>query len=325
MKRFLLFALFLLPVFANAQAIVPPSSDTMNVKDTLPKPVPKHWSRGGSFGLNFTQATFNNWAAGGENAVSGQALLNLYVSYKKDSTTWDNGGDFAFGLVQQGKGYVRKTDDKIDLTSKYSRYAFDSVWFYSALLGFKTQFIPGYTFEGDTARTLVSDFMAPAYTIFAVGLDYRPNQRFSLFMAPVTGKMTFVLNEQLADSGAFGVAPAEFDGAGNKIKDGQNVRYEFGAYVRAQYKAEIMTNVTLKARLELFTNYLVRPENIDINAEALISMKVNKFISASLNSQVIYDHDVMINVDKNRDGVYDGKGPRLQFRQVLGVGFSVKF
>jgi hypothetical protein len=325
MKRFLLFTAFLFPLFVSAQVISPPSNDTMNVSDTTPKPVPKHWTRGGSFGLNFTQATFNNWAAGGENAVSGQALLNLFVGYKKDSTSWDNSADFAFGLVQQGKGFVRKTDDRIDLTSKYSRYAFDSVWYYSALVGFKTQFIPGYTFEGDTARTLVSDFMAPAYTIFAVGLDYRPNKKFSLFMAPATGRMTFVLNQQLADSGAYGVKPAEFDAAGNKIQDGQFIRYEFGAYLRAQYKADIMTNVSLKARLELFTNYLDRAENIDINAECLISMKVNKFISASLNSQVIYDHDVLINVDKNRDGVYDGRGPRLQFRQVLGVGFSVKF
>ena len=320
MKRILFFIFSLFPLFILAQA--PAITDTLKVKTEAP---PKHWKRGGSFGFNFTQSTYNNWAAGGENSISGQALLNLHANYKKDSTYWDNSADLAFGMLQQGKGYLRKTDDKIDLTSKYSKYAFGGVWYYSALLGFKTQFLQGYTYQDDTARTLISDFMAPGYTIFAIGLDYRPNKHFSLFLAPITGKTTFVLNQSLADQGAFGVEPAEYDTAGNKLKDGQNVRYEFGGYVRAQYEQEILTNVTLKARLELFTNYLDHPENVDVNAETLITMKVNKYITASLNSQVIYDNDIMVNVDNNHDGVYDGKGPRLQFRQILGVGFGVKF
>ncbi|MDQ3112049.1 MAG: DUF3078 domain-containing protein [Bacteroidota bacterium] len=319
MKRFLLFIFSLTSILAYAQ---PAITDTLKVETVT---LPKRWTKGGSFGFNFTQTTYNNWAAGGENSISGQALLGLYVNYKKDSTTWENYADFAFGLVQQGKGYVRKTDDKIDFTSKYSKYAFDKVWYYSALFGFKTQFIPGYTFEGDTARTLISDFMAPGYAILAIGLDYRPNKKFSLFMAPLTGKITFVMNQQLADAGAFGVEAAERDTAGNVLTPGKNIRYEFGGYVRAQYQAEIMTNVTLKARLELFSNYLDRPGNIDINAETLLTMKVNKYISASLASQVIYDNDINISVDKNRDGVYESAGPRLQFRQVLGVGFAVKF
>ncbi len=321
MKRILLFVFILLPFLAFSQA--PAVTDTLKVKT---EPLPPHWKKGGSFGFNFTQTTYNNWAAGGVNSVSGQLLLGLFVNYKKDSTTWENSGDFAFGLVQQGKGFVRKTDDRIDLTSKYSRYAFHQVWYYSALLGFKTQFIEGYNFQGDTARTLVSEFLSPAYTILAIGLDYKPNKRFSLFIAPVTGKVTYVRNQELADQGAYGVKAAEYDAAGERLVPGEHVRYEFGGYVRAQYQAEIMTNVNFKARLELFTNYLDRPENIDINAETLITMKVNKFITASLASQIIYDHDVNIEVDDSpRDGIIDGKGPRLQFRQVLGVGFGIKF
>jgi hypothetical protein len=319
MKRILFFTFFLLPAILFSQA--PAVTDTMKVPL---EPLPKHWKRGGSFGFNFTQSTYNNWAAGGENSISGQALLNLYVNYKKDSTSWENSADFAFGMLQQGKGYLRKTDDKIDLTSKYSRYAFDKVWYYSALFGFKTQFLQGYTYLDDTARTLISDFMSPGYAIFAVGLDYKPNKHFSLFMAPVTGKTTFVLNQALANQGAFGVEPAD-TAADGTITPGQNIRYEFGGYVRAQYQNDIMTNVNLKARVELFSNYLDHPENVDVNAEAILTMKVNKYINASLTSQVIYDDDVMIPVDRNHDGVMDGKGPRLQFRQILGVGFGVKF
>lgn len=315
MKRIFFFVFFLAPLFLFAK------SDSLRVPDSL-----RHWHRGGMVGLNFTQASFTNWASGGENSVSAQALLGLFVNYKKDSTSWDNSVDFAYGILQQGKtGLTKKTDDKIDFTSKYGRYAFKRVWYYSALFGFKTQFTKGYTYFDDTAKTMISDFMSPGYTVLAIGLDYKPNKKFSLFMAPITGKTTYVLNQMLADAGSFGVEKAEYDTAGNRTKAGQRMRNEFGAYVRFQYKAEIMTNVTLKARCELFTNYLHDPQNIDVNAEILLTMKVNKYISASLNLQGIYDNDVMIAVDNDRDGVIDGVGPRFQFRQVLAVGFATKF
>lgn len=315
MKKIFFLSLFLLPFFLFSK------SDSLRLPDSL-----RHWHRGGMLGFNFTQASFTNWASGGENSVSGQALLGLYVNYKKDSTSWDNGIDFAYGLMQQGKGgQTRKTDDKIDFTSKYGHYAFAKVWYYSALVGFKTQFSPGYTYHGDTAKTLISDIMAPAYTILAIGLDYKPNKRFSLFLSPLTGRTTYVFDQTLADAGAFGVAKAEYDASGNRTKEGQNIRNEFGGYVRIQYKAEIMPNVNLKARCELFTNYLKNPQNVDVNADVLVTMKVNKYISANLNIQGIYDHDVNIAYDKNNDGVTDGSGPRFQFRQVLGIGFSTKF
>lgn len=317
MKRFFLFAFLLLPFFAIARR-----DSTNTVPDSL-----RMWHRGGYIGLNFTQSSYTNWASGGENSLSGQALFGAYVNYKKDTTLfWDTNLDLAYGMLQQGKNsIVRKTDDKIDFTSKYGHYAFAKVYYYSALLGFKTQFQPGYNYSGDTSKTLISDFMAPAYLTLAIGLDYKPSKKFSLLVAPLTGRTTFVLNTALADAGAFGVKKAEYDTAGNKTKDGQHVRNEFGGYVRAQFKADIMKNVNMAARCELFSNYLKDPQNIDINAELLLTMKVNKYISASFNIQAIYDNDVNIAVDNNHDGVIDSSGPRLQFRQVLGVGFSTKF
>ncbi|MCX6310190.1 MAG: DUF3078 domain-containing protein [Bacteroidetes bacterium] len=286
----------------------------------------RHWHRGGAVGLNFTQTSFTNWATGGENSVSGQGLLGLFVNYKKDSTSWDNSVDFAYGVLHQGKDkFTKKTDDKIDFTSKYGRYAFKKVWYYTALFSFKTQSSPGYIYSDDTSKTVISDFMAPGYTLLALGLDYKPNKTVSVFFAPFTGKTTYVLNQTLADAGAFGVDKAIFDNAGIKTKDGQNIRNEFGGYVRFQYKAEVMTNITLNARCELFSNYLKDPQNIDVNAEIILNMKVNKYFSANLNIQGVYDNDVLIAVDRNHDGILDGVGPRFQLRQVLGVGFSAKF
>lgn len=312
MKKYLVL-FFLLPLSLAAQK-----------KNSLPDSL-RHWHRGALIGFNFTQSSYTNWAAGGVNSLSGQALANAHINYKKDSTiSWDNNLDLAYGLLQQGKtSSLRKTDDKIDFTSKYGRYAFGRVWYYSALLGFKTQFQPGYDYE-TTPPTLLSDFMAPAYLTLAIGLDYKPNKKTSVLIAPLTGRVTFVRNQALANSGSFGVEKATYDTAGNVITPGKLARYEFGGYIRAQYNSEIMKNVLLTARCELFTNYLKDPQNVDVNAEVLLSLKVNKYISATFNMQAIYDNDISIPIDNNHDGVIDGAGPRLQFRQVLGVGFALK-
>ncbi len=285
-----------------------------------------NWKSGGAVGFNFTQASFTNWAAGGINSISGQFLFNTYANYKKGTTTWDNILDISYGLTKQGTSEsVRKADDKFDVTSKYGQYAFKKVWYYSMLANFKTQFQPGYTYQGDTARTLISDLMAPGYLILAIGLDYKPNDKFSIFTAPATAKYTFCYNQMLADAGAFGVEKAVYDTAGVRLVKGRNVRQEFGGYFKMQYRGDVMKNVNLLAKLELFSNYLNNPQNIDVNAEVVVGMKVNKFISANISMQAIYDHDINVAVDKNNDGVTDGVGPRLQFRQVLGVGLAVKF
>lgn len=312
MKKFLFVSGLLLAMTAAAQ------TDT-TAKDTT-------WKHGGIVALNFTQASFTNWAAGGINSLSGQFLFNAFLNYKKGTTTWDNSLDISYGLVKQGTAAsFRKADDKLDITSKYGQYAFKKVWYYTFLTNFKTQFQPGYTYQGDTAKTLISDFMSPGYLLVAIGLDYKPNDRFSIFTAPLTAKYTFVTNQTLANQGAYGVEPATYDTAGNVLMEGKNVRQEFGGYFRAQYRGDVMKNVNLLARLELFSNYIDRPQNIDVNAEVLVTMKVNRFISASLNMQAIYDHDVNVAVDNNDDGVIDGQGPRLQFRQVIGVGLAYKF
>jgi len=316
MKK-LLTAFIFLPSFLFSQ------QDSSAVK---PDTVIHHWHAGGTAGLNFAQASFTNWAGGGVNSLSGQALFSGCVSYKKDSTSWTNSLDLAYGILQQGfNGSVRKTDDKIDFTSLYGRYAFKKVWYYSALLGFKTQFSPGFNYYGDTAKTLISDVMSPAYTLLAIGLDYKPSDKFSLFMSPVTGRITFVESPTLADQGAFGVKKAETDSAGHITRHGEHVRYEFGGYVRIQYKAEVVKNVTVTGRCEFFSNYLKDPQDVDVNMQMLIGMKVNKHITVSLSMQAIYDNDITISVDKNHDGIVDDKGPRLQFSQILGVGVTTKF
>lgn len=289
------------------------------------KPVVKLWSKGGVGAFNFAQSSFTNWAAGGENALSGTALLSVFSNYKKEKTTWDNTLDLAYGMVQSGKAPLRKNEDKIDFSSKYGRYAFKNYWYGAALVNFKSQFANGYNYPDDS--TVISHFMAPAYVLGAIGLDYKPNSFLSLFISPVTSKTTIVNDPRLADAGAYGVEKALYDTAGVKIKDGQMVRSEFGGYLKFTYKKDIFKNVNFATKLELFSNYIKDPQNIDVNWENIIGLKVNKYISASLTTNMIYDHDIPVPVErKDANGVaYMSTGPRLQFKQVFALGFSYKF
>lgn len=281
------------------------------------------WDKGGTITLNLTQTSLTNWAAGGQNSVSATGLVNLFATYKKGTGLWENYLDLAYGsLKQEGNDNWWKTDDKIDFTSKYGQKAF-SDWYYAALLNFRTQMAPGYDYPNDSSK--ISDLLAPAYTLIAIGLDYKPSKKFTAFIAPLTAKITIVGDQTLANAGAFGVEEAVLDDSGVVITAGKNVRTEVGGYVRLFFKDDLMENVNLQTKLDLFSNYLENPGNIDVNWEVLISMKVNEFISATLSTQLLYDDDIDIAVDTDEDGTPDKSGPRTQFKQVLGIGFSYKF
>jgi hypothetical protein len=275
------------------------------------------WKKGGVVALNLAQASFSNWASGGENSFSVNGIFSIFANYKKKNTVWDNSLDIGYGILNQGKNSPsKKTDDRIDFLSKYGKRAFDN-FYYAVLLNFKTQMTGGYNYPNDTVK--ISDFFAPAYLLGALGMDYKPNAYFSAFIAPVTVKFTFVKDKVLSDAGAFGVTP------------GEKVLTEFGGYLRVIYskndfKNELLKGISFTTKIDLFSDYLKKPQNIVVNWETLIAMKVNKYISVNINTQLIYDDKIKIKVDRNDDGALDAiPGPRIQFKEILGVGISYKF
>lgn len=280
------------------------------------------WKTGGVLSINLTQVSLTNWNAGGDNSISVNGILSLFANYKKGNSAWDNQLDLGYGILKQGEDGVRKTDDKIEFTSKYGQRATKN-WNYAALVNFKSQMTAGYNYPDDS--TLISNFLAPGYILGAIGMDYKPSDALTVFISPLTMKTTIVTDQNLADAGAFGVDPAEFDDLGNLVKKGNNIRSEYGGYLRAQLKKDIMENIAFQTRIDLFSNYSEEPSHIDVNWEVLIAMKVNKYISANITTNLIYDHDVDIAVDENGDDIPDAFGPRVQFKEVLGVGLSVKF
>ena len=293
------------------------TADTMLVNaDT------SYWKISGVGGLNFSQSSYTNWAAGGENALSGTAYSVLNANYKRGQASWDNVLELAYGKTELGSARARKSDDKIDLSSKYGHYAFGKNWYYSTLFNFKSQFDNGYNYPNDSV--VVSRVLAPAFFVLAVGMDYKLKDYFSVFVGPLTAKVTLVNDQTLANAGAFGVDKAVYDSQGHLITAGKKHLEEFGGYVKIAFKKEITKNVTLGTKLELFSNYLKNPQNVVVNLETLLAFKVNKYITSAIITQLMYD-DKINTTELNPDGTYKLNGPRVQFKEVLAIGLSYKF
>lgn len=282
----------------------------------------KNWKKGGVFSFGLSQTSFTNWAGGGQNSLAGNALFSAFYNYKSPNSAWDNQLDMGYGLLSQGsdKSFI-KTDDKIDFTSKYGYKASKNMYF-AALVNFKTQMTTGFKNPDDSIK--ISDFLAPAYILAAMGIDYKPNEILTAFFAPITQKTTLVNSPYLSDIGAYGVEPAYIDDNGNFVS-GKRSRTEFGGYIRIFYKNQFFDNISLQSKLDLFSNYLNNPENVDVNWETLIAFKITKYFSTNISTQLLYDDDVIVNIDKNEDGIIEESGPRIQFKEVLTIGFSYKF
>ncbi len=271
----------------------------------------KHWNVVGSTALTFSQAAFSNWAAGGENSMGLNAFINLKANYNKGRHAWGNTIDLGYGFQILGANKedtrATKTNDKIELTTAYG-YAIteNKKWLFTILVNLRTQFSAGYNYPDDS--TVISNFMSPGYLIAGVGITWAPVKWFYAYLSPVSGRFTFVLDPKLSDSGAFGVDP------------GKKIRGEFGPYFRADLNKDLGGNVNLASTLELFTDYLKKFGNIDVNWSLLISLKVNKWLAASIQTQLIYDEDVMIKTAPTAE-----PGPKTQFKEILGIGLSYNF
>ena len=262
------------------------------------------WQKGGIATINFSQVSLTNWSAGGNSSASGVILFKSFANYKKDKLNWDNSIDLSYGGIKEKDKDFVKSNDKIDLNSKLGIQAKGN-WYYSGFVSFKSQFADGLN-DADTPE-IISRFMAPGYLNAGFGMDYK-TEKMSILLAPISGKFTFVMDDVLAARGDFGVDPDK------------NSRSEFGANVRFEYKNEVLKNVTLETSLDLFSNYLENPENIDIDWNVLINMKINEYLSANLVTRLVYDDDVKI-----EDPDTGHSAPRVQFMEMFGVGLSLKF
>jgi hypothetical protein len=265
----------------------------------------KHgWKKGLLLNLGLAQGGTNNWAAGGErSSFSVNSHLNIYANWKEGKNRWTNNLDFFYAVIRTTSQGMRKNDDRIDLFSKY-------VYMVQPKLGlgvvgtFRTQFTKGFDYQ-ETPQRKTSDFFAPAYLTIAPGVDWQPFKGFSLFLSPISARWTFVSQGNIALGPDYGLDP------------GKTSRFEAGAFLSANYKKEIFKNVEYRGRLDLYSNYLYNPQNVDVFWTNLFGLKVNKWLTVTYSFDLIYDDDIKIfGPDQN--------APRTQTKTLLSVGFTGK-
>ncbi|MBC6997370.1 DUF3078 domain-containing protein [Cytophaga sp. FL35] len=288
--------------------------------------VPSFWTNVNQLGINFSEVAFVNWNAGGNNSISALGKAKFERNYKFRYIQWDNYMEMSYGLNIQENQKIRKTDDSFRVSSTFG-FQRDTIsnWYYSVKANFNTQFSNGYKYPN--RDNPISRFMAPGYSFLGAGTSYiTKDQRFNLYISPFTQKVTFVLDEELANKGAFGVQKAVTDAEGNIIEEGKRTQIEFGFLVTNQWQTVLMKNTNLKNRLSLYTDYLRNFGNIDVDWEMTIDLRVNKYILTSIGTHIIYDDDILFDEQTNEEGIVTNPGrPKIQFKQLLGVGVSYAF
>ena len=339
--------------------------------------VPKYWATSLKTQINLGQTQLTNWAAGGDNTVSLAAFIDGNANWKKNDMFWNNRLQLDYGfLYASSKPILQKSTDRIYLESKWG-YKTESMknFYFSANYDFKSQFSSGYDYKtpsvpdddkykdadgnfhkldklpyGDQvdlwkgARVLKSNFLAPAYTNLALGIDYKPSNWLSVNFAPLTGGFVIVKDAELRKSYSMELKKeynadnidklsaekkAAYDAAvANAANDpaalGQYYRFakfEFGAQFKADAKVNINDNFSYSTQVVLFVNYLDIKHCPRINWDNRIDWKLAKYFSLTLTTNLIYDDTIMIKNDKDINEYPDGKA-RVQFKESLAFGFT---
>lgn len=275
------------------------------------------WKTGATFNTNLTNTGLVNWQGGGQAALTITGIFSGFANYSSGKNKWNNLLELGYGftrLGQDGEAKVRKSEDRLVFTSRYSRELSKSIGF-AALFDFRSQFDKGFKYDvkyksaagaDSLADDRISDFLSPAYTLTSIGIDFKKDTRLYALFSPLTAKSTIVMDKDLSAAGAYGVGI------------GKNMRHQVGMFMNVGSNLKLMENVSWQSSLYLFGDYKTI-DRIDVFWDNSLLFNINKYLQASLNTNLIYDDDIKIPGSDGTPG-----GPRIQFKHVLALGLVMK-
>ena len=308
-------------LYAQTDASIKAAKTTVTTASGSLKPYQKfsdidsvYWLFGGDASLLFSATTFIDWSAGGEDQIGMSPIVNLFYNYKEGKRTFENYATFAYGFLRTGKNKAIKSDDRLYYASKAGYQMLEKVYYTATLLA-RTQFTPGYRYSKiDTIR--ISDFLAPAHLFISAGIDYRPANSFSFVLSPVMGKATFVRSNDENVAAAAGMITIE-----NEENVLHRSRYEFGGGALISIKGNLFEDkISYNSQLDLFSNYVQKPENIDVYWTFQTKIMLYKNISVDMRLDLMYDDDQKT---INEDGSLGGS--KLQAKNFMGLGLFYQF
>lgn len=268
--------------------------------DSLPR-----WKQERKLGVLINQSSFDNWLAGGVDSFSGTLNFDYDLRYQSDQWEWTTTLDAALGYAKNmGQDYFNKTEDQLEINTllalKSSRR-----WNFSSSFNLKTQNAPGNNFietAGNIERIKTSGFFSPAYMRLGLGMAYKKEKELALQFNPLNARLIVVdraFTQNLAQGETFFGVEAD-----------KTTRWEAGASFALQSELLILKNIVMSNQLSLVANYLDEVKNVDVDYTINFNMKVNEYLSAILEAQMLYDDNALAD---------------LQFRQVFGLAVSLPF
>ena len=303
------------------------SSSFQEIKhDTAKKANRNGWIKGGLVSLNVTQIGNSNWiAAGGDDfSLSFAGSINLFANKTWNRNTWENVLDINYGLVNTTTLGVRKMNDRLDFISKYGYKPKKWSKISLSLLGqLRSQLTSGYQYDylGTTEKRRNAGFFAPAYIIISPGIDWKPNSWFSLFGSPLSARWIIVTNAPYSYAAQGGIFNGQQETALATlygVDPAKEHKGEFGAFVTATVKKDVLKNVSYYSKADLYTNYLKNVSNIDVFWTSQFKVQLYKWLNVSYSLDMLYDDDV-------RNPENPARALGLQVLSTFGLGFAAKF
>lgn len=268
------------------------------------------WFTGGTFTFLFNQTAFKNWLAGGQNSIGGNVSANYDLRYLRGNWNWDNKLIVSYGLTKTEDIDLRKTDDRLEFSSLLGKKT-SSYWKYSFFLNFRTQLTPGFDYANDSdERFATSGFLRPAYISFGPGMAWEKTKLLKFNLSPATSKITLIGDEVFSYDSSSDIFISSNERETFGVAPGDRLRYELGFFASGYFKFNLMKNVTAENIINLYANYLENPQNVDLNYQLNIAMKINEYLSTNIAFQTIYDDDAF---------------PGFQLREVFGLGLNYSF
>lgn len=300
MKKFLLLSM----LFLSSSSIFAQESEEKDKNG---------WHKEGGISLMFNQAAFNNnWTGGGTTNYAANLKFNYDFNYRYNKLTVDNRVFADYGLTKnKGEEYRRKTNDRVELNTIVGTKVRDTNWYYSFFINFKTQFTDGYDYEKDAndalQRTRKTDFFSPAYLQFGPGMLWKKNDNFKVNISPFAARLTFV-DKKFTDVGNDPEAIAAFnEDKYFGVEANKTTNFELGASLNAYAKFDLVKNVKVENILALYSDYLDKPQNMNLDYTLNIVMKINDYMSANATFQAIYEENAV---------------SAFQIRESIGIGFN---